>query len=70
MWTGTRFSPVFSRQIQPALAVTFVTVGLVYAGKFLVTQKDINKEAMYAVISSAALGLGAVLGIQALGLYL
>ncbi|KAJ1852908.1 hypothetical protein LPJ73_002740, partial [Coemansia sp. RSA 2703] len=70
IWTGTEFAPVFARTMQPALAVVFVAVGLVYAGKYLVTRGDVRREAVYAAVSSAALGLGAVTGVQALGLSL
>ncbi|KAJ1946381.1 hypothetical protein GGF37_001203 [Kickxella alabastrina] len=70
LWAGEAFAPVFARSVQPALAVLCMTVGLVYAAKYAVTRRDAGREALYAAVASAALGLGAVVGVQALGLYL
>ncbi|KAJ2416933.1 hypothetical protein GGF41_005439 [Coemansia sp. RSA 2531] len=56
--------------MHPMLALVFASVGLVYAGKFAVTRADFKREVLFAGVASAALGLAAVLGVQALGLYL
>ncbi|KAJ1665219.1 hypothetical protein EV178_003399 [Coemansia sp. RSA 1646] len=70
LWVGTPFKPMFDPRMHPALSLAFATVGLVYAGKFIVTRKDFQKEVLFAAVSSGTLGLAAVLGAQALGLYL
>ncbi|KAI8323223.1 hypothetical protein GQ54DRAFT_258570 [Martensiomyces pterosporus] len=70
LWAGTPFKPVFEQKMHPVLALVFASVGLVYAGKFSVTRRDLSREILFAVISSVALGLATVLGVQALGLYL
>ncbi|KAJ2019554.1 hypothetical protein GGI01_000793 [Coemansia sp. RSA 376] len=70
LWAGTPFAPVFSPNMHPMLALVFASVGLVYAGKFAVTRADFKREVLFAGVASAALGLAAVLGVQALGLYL
>ncbi|KAJ1829890.1 hypothetical protein LPJ63_004564 [Coemansia sp. RSA 2711] len=70
LWVGAPFKPVFDPALHPALTLLFAAVGLVYAGKFTVTRGDLTKEAMFAAISSAALGLATVIGAQAFGLYL
>ncbi|KAJ2740358.1 hypothetical protein GGI20_005851 [Coemansia sp. BCRC 34301] len=70
LWVGTPFAPVFSPSMHPVLAFACGSVGLVYAGKFAVTHADLKREVLYAGVASAALGLAAILGVQALGLYL
>ncbi|KAJ1800378.1 hypothetical protein LPJ59_001149 [Coemansia sp. RSA 2399] len=70
LWIGAPFKPMFDPQMHPALSLAFATAGLVCAGKFIVTRSDFQKEVVYAAVSSCTLGLAAVLGAQALGLYL
>ncbi|KAI9500956.1 hypothetical protein BX070DRAFT_229159 [Coemansia spiralis] len=70
LWVGTPFKPVFDQRMHPVLALLFATIGLIYAGKFTVTRNDLQKEVVFAVVSSAALGFATVLGVQVLGLYL
>ncbi|KAJ2537636.1 hypothetical protein EV175_006661 [Coemansia sp. RSA 1933] len=70
LWTGTAFKPMFDARLHPALSLVFAAVGLVHAGRFIVTRGDFQKEVVFAAVSSCALGLAVVLGAQALGLYL
>ncbi|KAJ2516557.1 hypothetical protein H4217_004506 [Coemansia sp. RSA 1939] len=70
LWVGTAFKPLFDTRMHPALSLAFGAVGLVYAGKFIVTRSDLQKEVLYAAVSSGTLGLAVVLGAQAMGLYL
>ncbi|KAJ2683680.1 hypothetical protein H4R19_006972, partial [Coemansia spiralis] len=54
----------------PALALLFAAMGLGCAAKFTVTRNDLKREALFALVASAALGLAVVLGAQVCGLYL
>ncbi|KAJ1951463.1 hypothetical protein EC988_004039 [Linderina pennispora] len=69
LWVGEPFAPVFDRNMHATLALLFAAVGLVYAGKFSITKKDLAKETLFAAVSSVTLGLAAVLTAQACGLY-
>ncbi|KAJ1861487.1 hypothetical protein LPJ78_005304 [Coemansia sp. RSA 989] len=59
-WAGEFFKPIFDPVLHPALAVLFAAMGLVYAGKFVVTRGNLNNEAQYAAVASAALGLATI----------
>ncbi|KAJ2782163.1 hypothetical protein H4R18_002428 [Coemansia javaensis] len=70
LWVGVPFRPVFSPALHPALTAVAAAVGLACAGKFVVTRGDLKREALFAAVASAALGLAVVLGAQTAGLYL
>ncbi|KAJ2450589.1 hypothetical protein EV183_004190 [Coemansia sp. RSA 2336] len=69
-WVGEPFKPIFDPALHPTLAVLFAAIGLVYAGKFVVTRGNLSNEAQYAAVASAALGLATIVGAQACGLFL
>ncbi|KAJ1730280.1 hypothetical protein LPJ61_003098 [Coemansia biformis] len=70
LWKGAPFTPVFNPALHPVLALLLAAIGLMCTGKFLVTRGNLKREALFATIASAALGLAVVLGVQACGLYL